>query len=168
MITIYGVWLILTYLMGSKGYPARIVTVVNPIWVVSILLLTIKYSIYLTKYRSIFLILLLGSFFIINNSYSSIINDLRTNKLQIFKEKMDEQYFILTSAQKEEECFSIVELENIDSYLPYSIASHPYPTPNREDVHMNGAYEKYFQINEINLKGDTVKVLNTINEIINQ
>lgn len=165
-LTIYGVWVSVLFLMGSNSFPSRILTVITPIWIILVLLLTMRYSSYLKKYKLFFQTFFIISFFTVNNSYSSIFNDWKTGKLQVFKQKMDEQYNILTSSKTKEDCFSIVKLENINEYLPNSIASHPYIQPNRIES-WNGEYEKYFQINEVNLISDTVNALSKINETIN-
>jgi hypothetical protein len=104
-------------------------------------------------------ILLLFSFTMGKNTMNNIKQDFQKGKLQRFKKVMDIQFSKLTKEKESNDCWKSVELEFLNEY-PKSIFSPPIICPNRVEDSWNLAYEKYFELDEVYIKDDSVRIIN--------
>lgn len=159
---VYVTWLFLIFLRGDSGYASRISSV--PVFIAIVtLIFTLAYFARFFEFKRIQVlisILLLYSFFLYPGSYLKIQHDLKVGKLQVFKTQMDANYVKLIRRNKDMVRFHAVELELIED-IPSSICiPYRYIVPNRENDFLNASYEKFFRVDEVFLRGDTVRILN--------
>jgi hypothetical protein len=96
-----------------------------------------------------------GNIFNIKEEYQSGI-------FKTFQLKMESNFQILSVASAPaQKCWTRVEIVDVFP-IPSTIAHDPYILPNRELPFWNQSYERYFYLDEVTLKGDTLSMINFI------
>lgn len=149
---------ILIGLIGNNGFPERTVPFFLPFAILIIMIALSRFSDYFVRYRYIILVLFIITFFWEQHAFNDIKADFFSGKLDKYKKVMDYRYQILSRSDKKK-CQDILELPKIGAILPSSIATHPIIYPNRSAVYWNLAYERYFDVDEVRLEGDTTSLL---------
>lgn len=169
---IYAIWFVVIYAKGDEGFSSRVTTF--PIAIATFIAILLYSKVILlfkqTKLSQSIILIMIVFFTYNNSSYSLVRKDFKSNKLSVFKEEMDLQYRVLSAPKKcDSSCISKYAINDIAEFLPESVTDSPvkYLKKNRSDLGGNRAYEKYFKIDEVGLKEDTIHVLNKIDEIIN-
>lgn len=157
--------LTLISLIGVLGFPARTLASIIPILILIIFIFFTKWSHLFKKYEILLVLVFLISFFLETNSINKIKNEYFSGKLDTYKNVMDENYQALIK-ESNLKCMSVVQLKDISNILPASVATTPIIAPNRNQYFYNNGYEKYFGVDEVRLKNDTIPlIINKFNEI---
>jgi hypothetical protein len=152
--------------MGIEFKPLRVYSALQPGIYFSLLFLAFiffnqKWSFFKNSSLIQFFlsVLLLVSFTTGHNTMNNIKQDFQQGKLQRFKKVMDIQFSRLNKEKETNDCWKSVELEFLNEY-PNSIFSPPIICPNRVEDSWNLAYEKYFELDEVYIKDDSVRSIN--------
>ena len=98
------------------------------------------------------------------NSINDIQADYYSGKLKDYKSKMEARQLILTQHNNDSNCLNVITLDKIDD-LPKSVNQYIFIKPNRVG-NWNGAFEDYYNIDEVRFEGDTINhILKRVNEI---
>lgn len=176
MLTIVGFFLV-SYLMNfafyipmqkeAGHYPARVynssilpilfaLTFFLPLLIYQILCKTNFYHFFIHKIVSIVIVaIMLGFTIITENNISKIKCEFDAGMLQSYNAEMQKRYETLSLATTEDGCWKLAVVDKIEK-MPSTISFYPDIEPNRNPQVWNIAYEKYFKLNEVRLKNDTV------------
>jgi len=100
-----------------------------------------------------------------NNNISVLKKEFRNNTLLEYSETINLRYETIKKSKSDnQKCWKVATIEKVKN-LPKSIYSPPDILSNKEAYYWNNAYEKYFEIDEVRLVGDTVFDYNLIEEI---
>lgn len=154
--------------MGHENdIPVRIFSSINLLvllWLTGFFVFSFSKIVYLINLKAwqnelvkfIALIGLSVSLIFSNNNISLILNDLKSGRLKSHHQEMLSRYhqFSLV-AEKQNFCDKIVVLDTLVS-KPNSIFHPPDIKANRSESYWNAAYEKYFNVREVRLTGDSI------------
>ena len=154
--------------MGVKFLPTRVYSCLLPILFFFLLICMVFIGKKLNKIfqedslnlKILFALLIISMLFNTNSS-NNIRYDLIHGNLTNFNIKMNDQINKLRKTRAIKNWKSC-ELEHFDSF-PKSIFLPPYLSPNRQFDYWNVAFEKYFYLDEVYLKGDTLRIRKSLN-----
>lgn len=101
------------------------------------------------------LIVMLGFTLLSENNISNIKTEFDNGIFQSYDNQMQKRYKILQRSNSEVECWKLAIVDKITN-MPLTISSYPDIEPNRNPQVWNIAYEKYFKLNEVRLRNDTI------------
>lgn len=154
--------------MGVKFFPTRVYSCLLPILFFFLLIILVFIGEKINKIfqedslnLKILFALLVISMLLNKNSSNDIRYDLTHGNLTNFNIRMNNQINKLRIARTIKNWKSC-ELEHFDSF-PKSIFLPPYLSSNRQFDYWNVAFEKYFYLDEVYLKGDTLRIRRSLN-----
>lgn len=108
-------------------------------------------------------LLILGtSFFLLPNNISLLKEDYLSGKMQKLDFLCKTRYALIQeSKNKVEPCWKQAVIPALNN-APKSIYHQPDIKPNRTEPYWNAAFERYFLINEVLLEGDTVSLIENL------
>ncbi len=117
----------------------------------------------LTKYKSTIsffcLITITSSFIFMDNNIGLIQKEYNSGKIKEFNTSNTIRYTLINEAlKKSNSCWSAAVLPALTN-TPTTIYHQPDIKPNRTESYWNQAYERYFLLNEVRLIGDTLLLL---------
>lgn len=117
----------------------------------------------LPKYKStisfICLIIIAGSIIFMDNNIGLLQEEYNSGKIETFNTSNTTRYAIINETlKKSNSCWSVAVLPPLTN-TPTTIYHQPDIKPNRKESYWNQAYERYFLLNEVRLIGDTLLLL---------
>ena len=117
----------------------------------------------LPKYKStisfICLIIIAGSIIFMDNNIGLLQEEYNSGKIETFNTSNTTRYAIINETlKKSNSCWNVAVLPPLTN-TPTTIYNQPDIKPNRAESYWNQAYERYFLLNEVRLIGDTLLLL---------
>lgn len=106
----------------------------------------------------ILLTILLVLMFISNDNISELNKEFKSGIFKKYKNTMELRYEAISAVKLSDNCWVVAIVDSI-KYPPPVIFNHPEIGKNRNPYYWNLAYEIYFGIDEIKLRGDTSQKL---------
>ncbi|MEZ4979052.1 MAG: DUF6056 family protein [Chitinophagales bacterium] len=162
----------LTIHSAEIGFPSRIFTVITsglilflPLVLGLYLTSNINIKVFLARHKTILSFVLLSLIFVdlfyTVNNLNILKKELLNGTITAYNQEMETRFKLLKEVSKKDICWQKAIVEPL-KHQPKSIYYPPDITPNRSNNIWNLVYESYFEIAEVQLKGDTLNKLSLL------